>query len=348
MGRKSFFKERSAEQSKKCDLTNVYRARGLAEKIAEIGDSKVIAVRTSIIPARFYNQTRESNEAARKCYKHGDFIALSQPKTQGEAFECREIPLAIRARDFGKLEEMREEEINYVGYTFRPVQGNDRRKRVVPFVWILEGARLFAYAENFANGIEVKPYADAKKARFEGADIVCRVPSRQKGKPRYSLRLKHVPVEGSTERRAVCWSLSSEYPDGNIPEHILFNIKYNFQEDAETSNVFTFYPQDIATYIAVIKHYNKEHNLTPIEMSPIALPSKKMADFYTKLCNNVLIYDPRLTAKDNPEKLRKLNLTEKSIVIARAIGRCGHDETMFWDPERDGKLRDYSWGIKKE
>lgn len=347
MTKKSFFRERSAEQIQRMNLSVTSTTRGLAGKIRNLDSQEGIIIRTPIIPGRFYQFVESWEDASRKCYKHGDLVTLSQPRTQGAAFECREIPLAIRARDFSELNEMREQEINYVGYRFKPVQGNDGRWRVVPFVWAMEGARLFAYAENVAGEIKVEPYADAKKVQFEGADIVCSVPSRTKKKGRYLVRFKHVPVEGSTQRRAVCWSLCTEHLR-QAPEHAEYNIKYNYGDDAEGSDVFTFYPHDIAAYIAVIKHYNEKHNLTPIEMSPIALPSRKMADFYTRLGNNVLIYDPTLSSNDNKDKLRKLHLAEKSILLARAIGVFGHDATMFWDPERDGRLRDYNWGVDEK
>jgi len=339
--KKTFFQERTARQIAKLDTKNAFTANGLVRRIMSLDQDQAMIVRTPITPGRFRRFTANSNEASRKCYKHGEYLRTSQPRTQENAYRCPVIPLGIRARDFARLEDMWEDETNYIGYSFRPVQGRDRRQRKVPFVWILEGARLFAYAENLSP-IKVKPYADAKKVKLEGAEVVCEVPSREKKKSRYTLRLNHVPVEGSTERRAVPYSLSSEY-NGNSPEHSLYNIRYTWEKQNEDSNVFTFYPQDIAAYIATIKHFNSEHNLTPIEMSPIAIPSKKAAEFYNRLNNNVLIYDPSSAAKDN---LRKLHIDEKSIMLGRAVGTYGHDEIMFWDPARDGRIMEYDWQLR--
>ena len=56
--------------------------------------------------------------------------------------------------------------------------------------------------------------------------------------------------------------------------------------------------------------------------------------------NNIVIYDPTLSSKD---KLRKLHVAEKSILIGRAIGRFGADEIMYADGARDGKLENYDW-----
>ena len=68
-----------------------------------------------------------------------------------------------------------------------------------------------------------------------------------------------------------------------------------------------------------------------MEMNPFALSSKLEAEFYINLCNNLIIFDPSLKSKD---KLRKLNIDEKSILLTRSIGILGHDKTFFWDPNR--------------
>ncbi len=102
-----------------------------------------------------------------------------------------------------------------------------------------------------------------------------------------------------------------------------------------------FSPHDIAAYLAIVRDTVKQHNLTPLEMNPFSIPSRQEVDFYKKLCNNILIFDPTLKNR----KTRKLHLDEKCILIARSIGVLGHDETMYWEPERDGRLRDYNWNI---
>ena len=78
-------------------------------------------------------------------------------------------------------------------------------------------------------------------------------------------------------------------------------------------------------------------------MKPFALFSRRGVEIYKRLCNNILIFDPTSTNKDH---LRKLHLAEKSILLARAIGKFGHDEIAYWEPARDTKLKDYEWEIK--
>jgi len=347
MAKKSFFSERTAEGIRNLEVSQTTQQHGLVEKISRLERDQGLVVRAQIIPGRFFINSQDQAEASRKCYKHGDLLALSQPQTQHEAYSTNEIPLAIRARDLSLLGSMREEEINFVGYSFHPVQGRDRRKRVVPFVWLPEALRLFAYAETMTSyedqkgvkkGIQVIPYADARRVSIEGAKVVCSVPSRTAKKSRYKIRLENVPVEGNTERRAVVWGLKSDFEAD--PEHSKWNIRYVWESSQEGSDTFTFYPHDIAAYIATARDYWKQHNLTPMEMNPFALFSRQGAEFYRKLCNNVLVADPKLKAK---EKTRKLHLAEKSILLARAIGVFGHDAIAYWSPERDGKFKDYDW-----
>jgi len=82
--------------------------------------------------------------------------------------------------------------------------------------------------------------------------------------------------------------------------------------------------------------------MTPMEMNPFALISKFEKEFAMKLDNNIIIFDPSLRSR---EKTRHLHLAEKCILLARSIGVFGHDSTMYWDPVRDGRLKDYDWRI---
>ena len=349
MVKKAFFQERTARQIQSLNPKRVYNQRGLVERIDDLSPEETLEIRTRITPGRFFQGKKTGEEASGKAYKHGDFLRLSHPKTQKECYECSEIPLATRARDFSQLQEMREGEINFIGYSTQTTFG-DRIKRVFPFVWMPEGARVFAYAEQMPEGIEVKTYGDAKRVRREGADVVVTVPSRREKLGRYRFRLLHVPIIRGRENLATVLQLKPALivdeetgePESQRTPHDLYNIRYTGETDPEASKVITFYPQDVAAYLAITKDQRKKHNWTPLEMNPFALPSKHQAQFYRKLCNNIVIYDPSLDSKD---KLRKLHLDEKCIFLARGIKKFGHDDFCFWDRDRDGKLKDYDWSI---
>ncbi|MDP3026067.1 MAG: hypothetical protein Q8N63_00015 [Nanoarchaeota archaeon] len=348
--KKSYFKERTAREIKELNIKQVYNPRNLVRKILDLDPSiDGLELRVRITPEKFFRGNISGEEASRKCYKHGELIALSQPKTQAEAYECKDIPLKIRERDFDKLKNMREEDINYIGYSFRPVQGRDRIKRVVPFVWLLEAARLYAYAENLTNGIKINDkYKTSERVSIEGAEIICEVPSRTKKQLRYKFALKNVPIDGNTERRAIVWGIKpillmdeENEPLKGMTQHELYKIKYNYDNSREGSDVITWYPHYIAAYFKLArKLWDKERIITPSEMSPFACVSQKEVNLYKNSFNNIIIFDPTLTSKD---KLRKLHLDEKSLFIGKSIGIFGPNETMYCDIERDGNLRNYKW-----
>ncbi|MBS3076916.1 hypothetical protein J4233_01455 [Candidatus Pacearchaeota archaeon] len=351
MAKKSFFAERTAAQIEDLSVQEVMRQRGLVKTIDDLNPAiDALVVRAQLIPGRFFRGVETQAQASRKAYRHGDLVALSHPQTKQDCYESREIPLMMRARDFARLGEMKEEDINFFGYSVRPEWG-DRTKRVFPFVWIPEGVRLFGYAENNTGGIGVEPYADARKVRTSGASVVVSVPSRTKKNPRYKFKLVNVPFVSQTpENLASVLTLrpqviqddaTGEPITGRTP-HDNYNIRYGYEGDREGDNPITFYPHDLAGYLGIVKGQLGEHNMTAMEMNPFALPSRHQAEFYMKLCNNVLMFDPTLEGKT---KLRKPHVAEKSLLLVRAIGVFGHDDFAFWEPARDGKLKDYNWEI---
>ncbi len=348
MSKKSFFAERPLTDLRSLNVRKITRPQGLVEIIDSLNpETETLELRFRLTPGRFFAHSEDSAQASRKCLKHGDYIALSHPKTKEECFQSPLIPLAIRARDFAHLQEMREEEINYVGYSVRPTWG-DRTRRVMPFVFLPQGVKLFGYAETQAGGIVVHPYKDAARVKKEGANIILEVPSRTKKQPRYKFRISHVPIVRNQQNLATVLLLkpgivqdeATQEPIRGRPAHNVFNMRYTYETDQEGSDVITYYPQDVAGYIAIYKkEWVENKNMTPLDMNPFALPSQHQATFFTKL-DNVIVYDPTLSSK---HQLRKLHLAEKSILLARAIGKFGHDDFCFWDWERDGAQKDYDW-----
>jgi len=350
MAKKAFFKERTPAEIRKLHTNRTYKQYGLVERINGLSpDEEGLIIQAQIVPGRFYINVKNGAQASRKCYHHGDLIALNHPETKEKCYDSDLTPLQLREQAFSELEKMKENEINFTGFSFQPGWG-DRMKRIIPFVWCPEAERLFAYAENMTEGIIVKSYKDSKKVRIEGASVVLEVPSRKQKKPRYQFKLLHVPILRSQNNLASALSIKpalvydeSREPKSDRVAHDLFNVRYTWENQRQGSNTITFYPQDIAGYLGIIKEAYKTYNLTPLEMNPFALFSRKGTEFYKKLCNNVLIFDPSLKTKD---KLRKPHIAEKSILLARAIGRFGHNEIAYWDPARDGKIKDYNWAVK--
>jgi len=347
MARKSFFRERSINEIRSLNPKVIYKQKGLVERIDDSGNEEALQLNCQIVPGKFFIGAKNSREASRKCYKYGETLRLQYPGTKEECDHSPLIPLKLREKALSRLRKMKEEEIEQIGYSSKPSWG-DRTKRIVPFVWCPEALRLFGYSENTTDKIKVKAYKDARRAETEGAAVLAEVPSRRKDIGTYMFRLLHVPIIRSQFNLSSVLLLKpallqegARKVSQRVP-HDSANIRYPYESDPEKSEVITFYPQDIAAYIAVIRDETRGHNLTPLEMNPFALFSRRGAEIYKKLCNNILVYDPSVSAKGN---LRKLHLAEKSILLARAIGKFGHEEIAYWEPTRDGKLRDYDWSV---
>jgi|TARA_B100001971_G_C18218990_1_gene555849 hypothetical protein len=366
--KKIFFQERTAGEIRKLTLNQGYSHRDLVQRIDDLDPgSDALEIRTLMIPHRF-RKGNSSSKASRKCYKHGSLIGLLQPSGLQESYGWSDIPLDLRAESFRKLGDMNQADINFVGYSFRPVFGSNKDKRVVPFVNVVEGARIFTYAENYSifrqrdkrtgemvdkRGVKVDAYPDAQRVLGEGARVVVHVPSRTEKKQKYTFGLSHVPFVSNppTQRNnyglgvslALTPSLVAS-DDGIVDgrtQHDKYDVRYTYQNSREGSPVVRFAPQDVAGYLGVVKkQLSEDHNITGLTFNPFALPSQHQADFYHKLSNNVLIYDPELVSK---HKLRKLHLAEKSILLARAVGHFGHDDFAYWDPVRDGVYKDFKW-----
>ena len=343
---KRFFRDRTVNEIRSLRTKRVTRATGLVEKVLELDEkTEALVLEIPITPIRFRRgNERTWNRASRLTLKHGDYIKLSQPETITEACRARRYPHEVRREDFHrelKLSGIREAEIFIVGYSFEPIQGRDKRKRLVPFVRVLDGARLFAYAmQHTEKGIEILPYDDAARVSDEGAVIIVSVLSKRKKIRRYIMRVGNIPVVDNERQYAIAWGFTTE--GGRVPEHKIFNFRYKGEEDQESSNVVIVDDKDIAAMHGITREYWLKRNKVPWENNVFAKPSQLAARYDTKLRNNLLVYDPTLSDK---EKLRHLHLAERSILIARLIGHLGHDKTMFWEQGRDPKLQDYDWGI---
>jgi len=360
--KKTFFKPRTEAQIQKLHTSNAYSQRNLIERIDSLNpNDDALILRTRITPGRFFKGKKgeklAGKQASLKAYHHGDIISLNVPTTLKQCLEESRIPLKFRQEAFEKaLAELKEEEINYIGYTTR-VNFGDRQVRFFPFVWMPEGVKFFGYAETQTEkGIEINTkYQNAERAKREGVSVPVVVPSRTQKQDKYRYRLIHVPILRGIENLATVLNLKPAVEVGqdeedyteprSRPAHDRWNFRYTWKDESEGSNRITFYPHDVAAYIGIIKKELENHNMTPLEMNPFALTSRHGAELYKKLCNNILIYDPSLSGGKGG--LRHLHIDEKCILWARAIKVFRHDDIAYWDPGRDGKLKDYDWTLKK-
>lgn len=342
--KKKFFKSRTESQIRRLDISEAHMQFGLVERILDLKDDQSLVIRPQLIPGKFYRGDKTSYEAARKFAKHGHFIDLPQEKTIRASLEEIRLPHEIRKEAFANhLEGRREIYTESLGYSFRPIQGPDKLERVIPFVSILDGARLFAYAlQKTRKGIEVKPFDDVQRIEVEGARVTTTGPSATQRQPRYNIRFDSVPVEDNPRKHAISLSLNSQ-SNGVMSPQKFWSFGFKYRESQEHSRVQLLDAHDVAAMLGVTRHYMLDlENPTPWNMNVFAKPSQLAVDFYKKLENNVIIADRNARGK---QITRKLYSPEKSLLLARLVGLVGHDESMFWKPGRDPKLHEYDWDV---
>lgn len=277
----------------------------------------------AIVPLRY--------GGGRKFLKHGPEVALRHYSNGIQSNYWGLFPVQLRKEAFDKITNS-----FYCGYTFFPI-GDDKRKRKVSLTECVEGARIYAYANQvLSSGIEIKDYSDAKRVRIEGAEVVAEVPSRTKKKSRYKFKLTSVPIVDSPEKDLIVQGIGSNHSCGSK----MYKIKYGFEDDKESSSEFSFCAHEIAAYLALVDKKISERNSIPLQMCPFAIPSQRTVNYYLNLENNVLVNDFRAGLKG---KLRKLNKAEKEIFLWAFVKRHGYEETFFASSKRDGPLRDYNW-----
>lgn len=342
MVKKSFFNKRTpSEMQKELEMRRVNWQANLVDKIWNLNENQGLILMSPIIPAQFLGRSESQAVDSRKHYKWGQFLAIKQPQSQEDAHNCQPyIPLIGRMQAFDELRKIDERDVNYLGISWKPVQGNDRRLRLVPFDSVIDGVSILNYANSQGTGIEMKDYSDARIVQREGAQVIFKVPSRTKGREKYLVVLKHVPLSQGKEENAVILSLDTSFM-GKEPERetFLHDLRYAYNQSGQYSDRVVFGPHEIAAYLETIrKEWKGIDKTVPLRMNPFPLPSRAFFEYGQKLDNNLLMFDPTLKSKD---KLRNAHLGEKCILLGRAIPVKGAWETVYWDPTRDGSLTKY-------
>ncbi|MBS3078903.1 hypothetical protein J4218_02165 [Candidatus Pacearchaeota archaeon] len=322
--KKQFFREATKGEIKGKTFVDFAELGGL-EIVGSLDDEEYTIVR-EFVPRGY--------ESARKFMKHGPEVKPRRIYSLDQAVRLGNTPVQLREEVFNSIAGN-----NYCSYSFVPI-GKDSRKRKVGLVECLEGARLFGYAHQMGVGIKVKPYADAKRVRIDGAEVVVDVPSRTKDERRMRFKLTSVPFVDSWEKYIVSLNIGSDH---SCPSK-RFNIRYRYTDDKESSGVVNICAHEIAGYLQLVQYAMQEYkNLIPLQMSQFAIPSQETVDYYLRWCNNVLIKDEALESKD---KLRKPNRAEREIALWQLVKSLGHDRTFYADRSRDGNVKDYNWGVK--
>lgn len=329
MVHKQFFQQATKGEIKAKHLVDVFGNETISQRVLAIAN--LSPDEYTIIPVP------DNYESGRKFKTHGDEVKLKRYRTVEDAIVEAKTPVQLRRQKFNGLYSHK-----YCSYSFIPLVGNDARKRKVPLVECLEGARLYAYMHQVPGTFaRVKAYSDAKRVEIEGAEVAFEVPSRREEIRRYQGKLVSVPIIDAPEKFAIAPSIGSDHSCAAKR----FSIRYMYIDDKETSKVFNFCSHEIAAYLKLIEQEKQEGNFIPLEMCEFAIPSQKTVDYYLKILNNTLIRDENIKAKD---KLRKPNKADIELMLWAWVKELRHDKTFYSDRARDGRVKEYNWGAGRE
>jgi len=200
--------------------------------------------------------------------------------------------------------------------------------------------------------------AGAFVERDYSPELIVKVPSTTKGKKQYTQRWSDVPTAKNPRdgRAIIGWNTKPAYgtivedsfvaDEGESPEHKQTNFSHEGKKGYGGSvKLNVIYPHCMAGHQELVRAFMRQGDLSPLEMSQFAIPSREDMVFYNKLRNNILIRG------ENSEEItgRPLRINELSTLMARRVAnkirrldKVGDiQKTMFWDPERDGKISDY-------
>lgn len=311
----------------------------------ELGDLPIIA---SLDPNEYTivpDFIPRGYESYRKFMKHGPEVQIKRIFTLEQAVRLGKTPVQLREEAFDAIKGY-----NYCGYTILPIMPTektgpelriDERKRKIPLVECVEGARIFAYARQTGVPLKVNPYPDAKRVRIDGAEVIVDVPSRHmRGRftegMRMQFKLMSVPFFDCREKYAISFNIGSDH---SCPSK-RFNIRYRYTDDKESSGIVNICAHEIAAYLELIQQQSDKKNIIPLQMCQFAIPTQETVDYYLKWENNVLVKDESLKAKD---KLKKPNRAHKEIALWALVHSLKHDATFYSRASRDGNVQDYNW-----
>ena len=221
------------------------------------------------------------------------------------------------------------------GYSFRPLAGPDRIPRRVPFIELLEAARIMAYGtvSGADVGIEGK-FKDAVKARTEGGAFSVSTPSQRRKHSRHLIEIQGIPFYFvKPEVFIIPYSFRSDLA---VESKAYRKLRYTKGDSPEPSQIEYIQAHEIAAAYAVAEFYHERGNSTPARFSVFPAVSQRAVDLYMRLKNKTL-----LEVEKNEQKF--LTQDHMEAVMWGLVQRFNYEAAFDDQALLEGKLRKYNW-----
>ncbi len=331
--KKNFFKRPSAAEILRSTDNKEIKTE-FWENITELKENESLTLIGKLFPYKF--------EGPDHFLKSGPLITVPTKEEHNPTLK----PYEIREKVFDSLPKYR---LRYAGFTFNPHFGVDRTSRVIRLNDILEAAKMYAYAPlseeqvPFQASIQLLEIYDSVEGVAEkGASIITKVPSRTKGKGKYTLRLDHVPVADTVEKFNIAYMLKTDH----VCEDKRHDIKFPAKSRPEFISEYRMDAHEIVAYFAIIDHYislaRKEKQRTgvlpqiiPIQMNLTGIPTPALCKNYDNLLHRVLL-------KETPDSnLTTLKEGHIEALLWEGMIKEGYKKCFFNDTGE--KIKDFKW-----
>ena len=341
--KKPAFVERSVSQIRRMKPFVIPYEEFSIKQVIQLPRDKSILIDCSTGPGFIgerFKRTRDKNlnKAAMRYYRDTEaYVKVTTPQSREQAISDKLEPRALFHAFASEAFEGFSAPMN-IGMSYYPIIGTDRRLRLMSLVSIAEGTRIashsFRLERGDEEGINVAPYERGREAYEEGAAVLVQVPSTDlKGRP-YVFQFRHVPTLDTDTRWAQIWSLNAESAEGSRgePMHTIGTIDFK--------DVFRWNSHKIAGYLGIARNQLRNGNSIPLDMCPFPILSRRGAEVYDKIINNVLIKD-RLP--NGRLAVHKPYLVQKCEMLGSDIDLEGYQQTFSWNSKRDGPIKNYDW-----
>jgi hypothetical protein len=305
--KKDYFKEPTAAEIIK-ENRPVYAGTdtGIVSKVLGLEEGEYLALNSKVIPGSFRDAKRFLMNASPIELKSPDSIdeAVQGAMTPGMA---REEAMAVVNHPF------------HSGYGFRPFDENDdRRQRIVRLVELCEAVRIMSYGMQTGDDIRIGRVYSGNNSSKSGSIVSVSVPSRTMGSKDYVFQMRSVatdPENVSNYAIANGFNTTISIPASD------WAFGFGEMQKGGSKTIHIFAPE-IAAYF---KFMSDPRNETSKKMSPFAVPTDLMVEFYRSLLSNVLMHDKAVKAG---HKLRKLNKAEQEIMLWSLVQETGYSLSL--------------------
>ena len=328
VSKQDFFKVKTAPQMLKQQTKTI--KKNILDEILNINNEEIIIIENDLI---------KSEERGKKFAKFGHTINLRRFQSYKETMGLD----AKTIRDEAIDEEIKKRNKKAIsGITYKPFAGPNNLTKKFTLTELLKASKIYGYApwnpkeELFKPTIHVKPYDEPLRVSRDGAEIIVRVPSRNK-KPKYEMRFFSTP----TRNNAYALNLAMLMTTSHMCKQKEFFIRYTWEFSKERSNIYIWDSHEIAGYFAIVDFYlnpkrrglKEKKNTTPYNMNLFGHPTHELMKFYDALEHNTLI-----KGKEDKKPRRLLDIEKEVLLWNSIIHEFGYDAL-----NSKQKIKEYEW-----